>query len=113
MGDLCLLNVKMNMSGYPYNSNSTGQSSNDIINFCSYNVKDFNQTKYATIRNLFHENTFLLLQETWLSEDEFIKRFKNEFPGSECISANKLDTGEIRTGRRYGGIGISYQTKVK
>ena len=113
MGDLCLLNVKMNMSGYPYNSNSTGQSSNDIINFCSYNVKDFNQTKYDTIRNLFHENTFLLIQETWLSEDEFIIRFKNEFPGSECISANKMDTDEIRAGRRYGGVGICYQTKVK
>ena len=113
MGDLYLLPFNMNMSGNPYNVNSIRQSSNDIMNFCSYNVKDFNPTKYETIRNLFHENTFLLIQETWLSEDEFINRFKNEFPESECISANKMDTGEIRAGRRHGGVGICYHNKVK
>ena len=113
LGDLYLLPFNMNMSGNPYNVNSIRQSSNDIMNFCSYNVKDFNPTKYETIRNLFHENTFLLIQETWLSEDEFINRFKNEFPESECISANKMDTGEIRAGRRHGGVGICYHNKVK
>ena len=47
------------------------------------------------------KNTFLLIQETWLSDVEFIRQFKLHFPGTECISTNKMDTGEIRAGRPY------------
>ena len=64
---------------------------NDQIIFCSYNVKNYDLVKYDAVKTLFERCTFLLLQETWLSEVEFIRRFKNDFPNSECTSANKMD----------------------
>ena len=68
---------------------------------------------YEGILEIFHKNTFLLIQETWLSDVEFIRQFKLHFPGTECISTNKMDTGEIRAGRPYGGVGICYYTDMK
>ena len=85
---------------------------NNIINFCSYNVKMYDDIKYDAIKTIFQDNTIMLIQETWLAENEFIRRFKNHFPNSECISANKMDNDNIRAGRPYGGVGICYHTNI-
>ena len=82
------------------------------INFCSYNVKHCDDTKYDAIKSIFTNNTVLLVQETWLAENEFIRRFKNDFPNSECISANKMDNNKIRVGRPFGGVGICYHSNI-
>ena len=82
------------ISGYN-NSNRCEQ-----ITFCSYNVKHYDDIKYDAVKTLFESCSFLLLQETWLAEVEFIRKFKNDFPHSECISANKMDLKEIGPGRR-------------
>ena len=42
-----------------------------------------------------------------------MRQFKVHFPGTECISTNKMDTGEIRAGRPYGGVGICYHNDIK
>ena len=76
------------------------------IKFCTYNVKNYDDIKYDAVKSLFQTCTFLLVQETWLSEIEFIRRFKNDFPNSECISSNKMDLKNIGPGRRYGGVGV-------
>ena len=55
----------------------------------------------------------MLLQETWLKEQVFIDKFKNDFPNSECISASKMENKEITAGRKYGGVGICYHTNIK
>ena len=55
------------------------------------------------------KNTFLLIQETWLSDVEFIKQFKLYLLGTECFFTYKMNTGE-RAGRPYGGVGICYHT---
>ena len=84
----------------------------DQITFCSYNVKNYDNVKYDAVKSLFQKCTFLLVQETWLSEKEFIRRFKNDFPNSECISSNKMDLKDIGPGRRYGGVGICYHSNM-
>ena len=86
---------------------------NGNISLSTYNVKRYGKTKYDAIHEIFHKNTFLLIQETWLSDVEFMRQFKLHFPGTECISTNKMDTGEIRAGRPYGGVGICYHTDIK
>ena len=49
----------------------------------------------------------MLLQETWLNDIEFIRKFKKEISQfSECISANKMDLVDYKRGRRYGGVSI-------
>ena len=91
-----------------YNRNTVDQ-----IKLCSYNVKDYDEVKYDAIKSLFQKCTILLVQETWLSENEFIRRFKNDFPNSECISSNKMDLKDIGPGRRYGGVGICYHSNIR
>ena len=88
------------------NSNSNHVNQIDQITFCSYNVKNYDIIKYDAVKALFERCTFLLLQETWLAEEEFIRRFKNDFPYSECISSNKMDMKEIGPGIRYEGVGM-------
>ena len=84
------------------------------ISFSSYNVKDFNDDKIAAIKYLFKNSTFLLLQETWLNEKEFVRKFKSEISEeSECISANKMDHVDFKRGRRYGGVSICYHSNIK
>ena len=92
---------------------TNNQATHSNITLCSYNVKKYDDIKYAAIKSIFKDNTLILIQETWLVEEEFIRQFKNDFPNSECISANKMDNNGISSGRRYGGVGICYHTNVK
>ena len=85
---------------------------NNII-FSSYNIKNYDETKKETIGELFKKSTFMLLQETWWNANEFIREFKADFKGSECISANKMDLYDIKPGRPYGGVSICYRSNVK
>ena len=85
----------------------------DQIKFCSHNVKNYDDVKYDAVKSLFQKSNFLLVQETWLSEIEFMRRFKNDFPNSECISSSKMDLKEdIGPGRPYGGIGLCYHSNI-
>ena len=93
------------------NGNNNANQLNQIT-LCSYNVKNYDDVKYDAVKSLFESCTFLLVQETWLSETEFIRRFKNDFPNSECISSNKMDLKEIGPGRRYGGVGICHHSNI-
>ena len=84
------------------------------ISFSSYNVKNFNEDKYVAVQDLFKKSTFLLLQETWLNEKEFIRRFKNEISeNSECISANRMDDADFKRGRRHGGVSICHHSNIR
>ena len=64
------------------------------LDIVTYNVKGFKPRNYNYLDEIFNKCDMLLLQETWLAEEEFIRRFKNDFPYSECISSNKLDMKE-------------------
>ena len=77
-------------------------------------MKDFNDDKIAAIKYLFKNSTFLLLQETWLNEKEFVRKFKSEISEeSECISANKMDHVDFKRGRRYVGVSICHHSNIK
>ena len=86
---------------------------NNKITFCSYNLNNYSQIKYELVKEIFNKCSFLLLQETWHIESEFIRKFKNDFPNSECISASKMDLDSIKAGRPYGGISICYHSHLK
>ena len=69
---------------------------NNQITFCSYNINHYDLVKDAhgvdkpsALETLFNNCTFLILLETLLTKDEFIRKFKNHFPDSECITSNK------------------------
>ena len=48
---------------------TNNQTTLNNITFCSYNVKKYDKIKYDAIKSIYKENTFLLIQETWLAED--------------------------------------------
>ena len=84
------------------------------ISFSSYNVKDFNDDKFLAVKFLFDKSTFLLLQETWLNDKEFIRKFKTHISKeSECISANRMDDVDFKRGRRHGGISICHHSNIR
>ena len=66
-----------------YNSNIKMSVKNNT--FGTYNVKHYDNegVAYDTIRRIFPKCSFLLLQETWLHEQEFINRFKRDFKNAE------------------------------
>ena len=84
------------------------------LSFCSYNIKHYNTAKKETIKDLFKENTFILLQETWWNANEFVRQFREDFKeiGIECISVNKMDLFDINHGRPYGGVSICHRSNI-
>ena len=88
-------------------------ATNNHITFCTYNANNFDSTRYEFVKEIFPKCDFLLLQETWLIENEFIRRFKNVFPNSECIAASQMDLDGIKAGRPYGGVAICYHSNIK
>ena len=91
------------------------------LSFCSYNLKNYDDItdkklgkhEKSALEKMYNECTFLILQETWLTENEFIRKFKKQFPESECISASKMELDDIRPGGPYGGVSICYDSKLK
>ena len=86
---------------------------NRKITFCTYNCNNYDAAKYDFAKEMFPKCDFLLLQETWKTENEFIRMFKNDFPESECISASQMDLDGIKAGRPYGGVAICYHASLK
>ena len=61
------------------------------LTFGTYNVKNYNDpVAYQTVKDIFSKCSFLLLQETWLHEQEFINKFKEDFDDVECISVKQI-----------------------
>ena len=60
-------------------NNQLKQYANDLITLNSYNVKEYSDRSYETVKILFQNSTCLLIQETWLAETEFIQNSKMTF----------------------------------
>ena len=86
---------------------------NKKITFCTYNSYNYDAVKYDFAKEMFSKCDFLLLQETWKRENEFITNFKKDFPESECIAASQMDLDGIKAGRPYGGVAICYHGSLK
>ena len=68
--------------------------------FCTFNIKGYDSVAAAAIKEIMPKCSFLLLQETWQYEQDFISNFKRnlkDYP-YECISGNKNDLKEINVG---------------
>ena len=82
------------------------------ISFCTFNIKGYDSVAAETIDAIMPKCTFLLLQETWQYEQDFINNFKRDFKNKpyECIAANKNDLKEIKVGKANGGTSICYHS---
>ena len=65
--------------------------SNTSAKVISYNIQSLGTDKYMTVNNLLKRCDFLLLQETWKFEHDFINIIKREFDGYECIYTSGMD----------------------
>ena len=82
--------------------------------FCTYNIKGYDSVAAAAIKEIMPNCSFLLLQETWKYEKEFINKVKTDFIDYpyECISANKNDLRELHVGNVRGGTSICYHSNT-
>ena len=75
------------------------------LTISSYNVNCFSDAKNIALRELFKESTFMLLQETWLNDNAFARKFKKDISKEGvCVSANKMDLS------KKGGVSICYHS---
>ena len=82
--------------------------------FCTYNLRGYGPVAVETIKEIMPNCSFLLLQETWSYEQEFITNFKRDFKNFsyDCITANKNDLRELKVGPVKSGISICYHTNT-
>ena len=66
------------------------------ITICSYNAKHYDTIKYNIVKELFGQCNILFLQETWLTEKEFIRKFKNDFPNRGILCEFPQVTAPLR-----------------
>ena len=78
----------------------------------SYNTRSFGEDKYITVNKLLEICDFLLLQETWKFDYEFINIVKREFEGYECIHTSGMDPSIPLNGRPFGGVGIIFRSNI-
>ena len=78
----------------------------------SYNIRSFGEDKYITVNKLLEKCDFLLLQETWKFDYEFINIVKREFEGYECIHTSGMDPSIPLNGRPFGGVGIIFRSNI-
>ena len=86
--------------------------SNTSAKVISYNIQSLGTDKYMTVNNLLKRCDFLLLQETWKFEHDFINIIKREFDGYECIHTSGMDERVPLNGRPYGGVGILFKSNL-
>ena len=80
------------------------------MTFTSYNCKSFGEDKHKIIRELVNESTFLLLQEHWQYEKQFIENVKAKLLNVECVVSSPMDENIQRVGRGKGGVAILWKT---
>ena len=89
---------------FVYNSHIEMAMTNQL-SFCTFNLNNYNEIivdkkvnpEESALEKMYNECTFMLLQETWKTENEFNSKFKKQFPDSECISASKMEYDDIKT----------------
>ena len=88
-------------------------ANDDLLKFSSYNCKSFGEDKYKIIKNLIHNYTFVLIQEHWQYEKQFINNLNKTIPSTECVVASPMDENIQRVGRGNGGVAIVWKNNLK
>ena len=86
--------------------------SNINTKIISYNIRSFGEDKYTTVNKLLDKCDFLLLQETWKFDYDFINTIKRDFQGYECIHTSSMDPSIPLNRRPYGGVGILFRSNL-
>ena len=89
----------------------------NILAITSYNCKSFGDDKLNVIRKLMKYSTFVLLQEHWQYERQFIEKVNANILNVDCIVSSPMDENIPRVGRGKGGVAIlwnnNFNGKIK
>ena len=77
------------------------------LSIASYNIHGFNTDKSTVIDKIVANHTFVLLQEHWLHENQI--HLLNSIPGTSNTGVSGMPSGELLSGRPYGGCAILWK----
>ena len=61
------------------------------------------------IRKLVKDSTFVLIQEHWMYEKQFIEKVNDNLPNVDCIVSSPMDENLPRVGGGKGGVAILWK----
>ena len=81
----------------------------NMLTLASYNCKSFGDDKLNIVRKLVNNSTFVLLQEHWQYEKQFIEKVNGNLLNVNCIVSSPMDENVPRVGRGKGGVAILWK----
>ena len=84
-----------------------------LLKFTSYNCKSFGEDKYKICKELITNSTFVLLQEHWQYERQFINNVKSIMPNIDCVVTSPMNENLTKLGRGKGGVAIIWRNNIK
>ena len=85
----------------------------NTLTFTSYNCKSFGEDKYKMVEYLLNTSTFVLLQEHWQYEKQFIENIRGIKPNIECVVSSPMNENLTNLGRGKGGVAIIWNNNIK
>ena len=83
------------------------------MSLTSYNCRSLGEDKYKIVENLIDNSTFVLLQEHWQYEKQFIEKVKGIKPNIECVVSSPMDENITQLGRSKGGVAIIWKNNIE
>ena len=83
------------------------------LTFTSYNCKNFGEDKYKIVENMIDSSTFVLLQEHWQYEKQFIEKIKGIKTNIDCVVSSPMNENITNLGRGKGGVAIIWKNNIK
>ena len=87
-------------------------ASTNLLNLTSYNCRSFGADKYKLVRDLVSGSTFVLLQEIWQYEKQFIENVRRNIPNIDCVVSSPMDENVQSVGRGKGGVAILWKNNL-
>ena len=81
------------------------------MTFASYNVHGINTAKWSYMHDIFEKCDFLLLQETWLYDNQ-AHLFSDNLTNASFHCVSGMEQGELLDGRPYGGCCIAWHDRI-
>ena len=99
----------------PYKNNlyAGGLAEKTRLTFTSYNCKSFGEDKHNIVENFINNSSFVLLQEHWQYEKQFIERIKGIKSNIECVVSSPMNENITNIGRGKGGVAIIWKNNIK
>ena len=98
--------------GINYTYLKTGTGEMVKMTLTSYNCKHFGEDKYSVINSLVANSTFVLLQELWLYEKQFIDKLRVMNSRVDCVVSSPMNENVTQLGRGKGGVAILWKNNI-